>query len=326
MGGIDSRAASVIEVVRGLSGGVIPARAAAKVNLRLKVTGRREDGYHLLSMLNVTVNLADELGLRFTEQGIEIVSEPAGVAVGPVENNLIAKAFRAFWRQFGFSEPPIGVYCHVTKRIPIGAGLGGGSSDAGALLRILVATFGKALSEQCGFSHHEVVVRAVQAGLQCGADVPYAFSGGLAWVSGIGEEVEPLRPVGNWAGSLLLMSPPEAVNTAAFYKAYRELHPHVTPSADLPMEQLAGLGGMPFSAVPGLIENDFERCVIALAPSVGRGLEVVRRYFPVGSGVTGSGSAFFAVVPAGSQKGIAELESELSSFGVTLQRCEFEQL
>ncbi len=321
---VDSRALQVIEVARGLSGSVIPARAAAKVNLRLKVTGRRPDGYHLLSMLNVTVDLADELGVRFTEQGIDIVSEPAGVAVGPVEQNLIAKAFRAFWRNFGFSEPPIGLICHVTKRIPIGAGLGGGSSDAGAILRILVATFGRVLSEELGLAQREVAVRAVQAGLECGADVPYAFSGGLAWVSGIGEEVKPLKPAGSWQGTLLLMSPQEAVNTAAFYKAFRELHPSIDSQVDSDMEQVGRSGEVQFAAVSGLVDNDFERCVVTLAPSVGWGLEVVRRYFPLGSAVTGSGSAFFTVVSDADGGKIRDLEQELSTRGVSVRRCSFD--
>jgi 4-diphosphocytidyl-2-C-methyl-D-erythritol kinase len=319
----DSRSLQIIEVARGLAHVVIPARAAAKVNLRLKVTGRRPDGYHLLSMLNTTVDLADELGVRFVEQGVEIVTEPDGVPVGPMDENLITKAFRAFWRQVGFTNPPIGLRCNVTKKIPIGAGLGGGSSDAGAVLRILVATFGQVLSDQLGLSMRELSARAVQAGLECGADVPYGFSGGLAWVSGIGEEVIPLKPIGSWSGRLLLMSPREAVNTTAFYKAFRELHPSITSRVDSQMEQVGRSGEVPFSSLLDLVDNDFERCVVSLAPSVGWGLEVVRRYFPAGSGVTGSGSAFFSVVSDADEGKIRDIEQELSARGVSVRRCSF---
>lgn len=326
MGTVDSRFLPIIEVARGLSGAVVPARAPAKVNLRLKVTGRRSDGYHLLSMLNVNVDLADELGVRFTETGVDIVSEPAGVSVGPVEQNLITRAFRAFWRQFGLEAPPFGLACHVTKRIPIGAGLGGGSSDAGALLRVLVATCGKVLSEQLGVSPGEVVQRAVQAGLECGADVPYAFSGGLAWVSGIGERIQSLKPSGPWRGKLLLMMPQESVSTALFYKAFRELHPHLEAPLDTRMVEVESAGELSFSGIPELVENDFERCVVALAPSVGRGLEVARRYFPIGSGVTGSGSAFFSVIPEAEQGKVVELEQEISSLGIRVKLCSFEPL
>ncbi len=321
---------AIRERAHAVFGAAIPVRACAKVNLRLTVQGRRADSYHLLSMLNVTVDLADELVLTFCEQGIDLESEPHDAAVGPVEQNLVVRVFQAFFEEFGLTEAPVGLRCRMTKRIPIGAGLGGGSSDAGAVLRVLVTTFGATLSAQLRLSYDEVLQRAMRAGLRCGADVPYAVRGGLALVRGIGERVDRLDSDGPWAGRLLLMSPRESVNTALFYKRFREKVPELPEQEQedpVVMELLRQSGGkVPFARVAELVHNDFESCVVELAPSVGEGLRIARRFFPVGSGVTGSGSAFFSVVPDGAGDKVDELERELERLGVLVRRCGFELL
>ena len=170
----------------------LPARelAPAKLTLSLRIVGTRADGYHLLDAEMVTLDLADELEFD-AGAGLDVEGPAArGVSAGP--DNLVPKALAAVGRQ---------AHVRLHKRIPAGAGLGGGSSDAAAVLRwagcddlVLAATLG--------------------------ADVPFCVVGGRARVGGVGEIVEPL-PVERRAFTLLI--PPLHVPTAEVYRAWDEM-------------------------------------------------------------------------------------------------------
>ena len=162
-------------------------RAPAKLTLSLRVTGVRDDGYHLIDAEMVSLDLADEL--VFTE-GDDVVFEGIDVAVD--EDNLVARALRAVGRT---------AHVTVTKRIPAGAGLGGGSADAAAVLR------------WAGCDDLDVAVAL-------GADVPFCLVGGRARVSGIGEVLEPLPYVER---TYTLLTPPLHVSTPAVYRAWDDL-------------------------------------------------------------------------------------------------------
>ena len=166
--------------------------APAKLTLSLRVTGVREDGYHLLDAEMVTVDLADRLS--FTEgNGLEVVGASADVTDGP--DNLVARALRAAGR-----TAPV----RLDKRIPSGAGLGGGSADAACVLRWA-----------------GVDDLALAASL--GADVPFCLVGGRARVRGVGEVVDPL-PTDVLAGrAWTLLTPPVSVSTPAVYRAWDDL-------------------------------------------------------------------------------------------------------
>jgi 4-diphosphocytidyl-2-C-methyl-D-erythritol kinase len=170
----------------------VKVRATAKLTLSLRVVGRRADGYHLIDAEMVTVDLADEL--EFTAgDGLEVVSSGADVDRVPTgDDNLIRRALAAVGRT---------AHVRVVKRIPAGAGLGGGSADAAAVLR------------WAGLWD-----LAVAAGL--GADVPFCLVGGRARVTGIGEMVEP-RPMIDAAYTLLV--PDVACSTAEVYRAWDAL-------------------------------------------------------------------------------------------------------
>jgi len=163
--------------------------ALAKLTLSLRVTGRREDGFHLLDAEMVTIDLADEL--EFSEgDGLELLSS---LAAGPLDDtNLVRRALRAAGRcaQVG-----------LRKRIPPGAGLGGGSADAAAVLRWAGVTD-----------------PGIAASL--GADVAFCLVGGRARVTGIGEVVEPLVFEQR---AFTLLVPPLEVSTPAVYRAWDEL-------------------------------------------------------------------------------------------------------
>jgi 4-diphosphocytidyl-2-C-methyl-D-erythritol kinase len=167
--------------------------APAKLTLSLRVTGRRPDGYHELSSEMVSIDLCDELLIDPAGQGLEIIAE--GVApelLGPTADNLVTRALAAVGRTAGV---------RLDKRIPVGGGLGGGSSDAAAVLR------------WAGCADLAVALRL-------GSDVPFCLVGGRADVGGLGELVTPLP---HEERTFVLLVPPLSVSTAAVYRAYDEL-------------------------------------------------------------------------------------------------------
>jgi len=294
--------------------------APAKVNLRLKVLGRRSDGYHLLSMLNASTTLYDNLKVRYTDSAeVRVVVEPPAAVDVSSDNNLVSKAFRAFWDVFGFEQAPIGLEATLVKRIPVGGGLGGGSSDAGALLRSLSEQFGAQLRGSLSLLEREYTDRVGQAALRCGADVPYAYHGGWCWVTGVGERIQPLGGGNLWPGELLLVVPPVPVATGPFYDYFRRHHP-VIPERPLdePMERFCGAPSS--EALPELVQNDFERDAVSMVPLIGEGLERARAVFPRGTALTGSGSAFFSLIPLGGEGRAMALTAELEALGMTVRR------
>jgi 4-diphosphocytidyl-2-C-methyl-D-erythritol kinase len=172
--------------------------APAKLTVSLRVTGGRADGYHELDAEMVSLSLADELVLDEGGRGLSVEAEPWARADGipALADNLIGKALAACGRRAAV---------RLTKRIPPGAGLGGGSADAAAILRWAHATD-----------------PALAAGL--GADVPFCVAGGRARVRGVGELVTPLPFERR---DYLLLLPPFGVDTAAVYGAWDERPTHV---------------------------------------------------------------------------------------------------
>jgi len=164
--------------------------APAKLTRSLRIVGVRDDGMHLLDAEMVTLDLADEL--TFTDgDGLELTG-PAGHGVPAGDDNLVRRALVAVDRR---------AHVRVSKRIPAGAGLGGGSADAAAVLR------------WAGCADLDVAARL-------GADVPFCLVGGRARVRGVGELVEPLPPL---AVAFTLLTPPIHCSTAAVYRAWDEL-------------------------------------------------------------------------------------------------------
>lgn len=164
-------------------------RAPAKLTLSLRVTGVRADGYHLLDAEMVTLDLADELEISEGD-GLEVVSDARAVPAG--EDNLVRRALVAAGRK---------AFVRLHKHIPAGAGLGGGSADAAAVLRWA----------GCDDPH-------LAAGL--GADVPFCLVGGRARVTGVGEEIHPL-PFDEVRGRpYTLLTPPLHVSTVEVYRQW----------------------------------------------------------------------------------------------------------
>ena len=148
--------------------------ACAKVNLSLDVLGRREDGYHELSMVMLAVTLADGLELSLAEPGVALSCTDPSVPCG--EKNTVFRAASLFLERAGLAETT-GARIHLKKTIPSQAGLGGGSADAAAVLRGLNLLTGDPLSEEELFS----------IGLRVGADVPFCLAGGIRLARGVGD-------------------------------------------------------------------------------------------------------------------------------------------
>jgi 4-diphosphocytidyl-2-C-methyl-D-erythritol kinase len=173
---------------------VASVEASAKLTLSLRITGLRADGYHLIDAEMVTLDLADTLEFR-PGDGLEIVREAAGGSVPAGPENLVTRALAAIDRHAAV---------RLRKRIPAGAGLGGGSADAAAVLR------------WAGISDLSVATRL-------GADVPFCLVGGRARVRGVGELVEPLAFAEVAGQAYTLLTPPFAVSTPGVYQAWDRL-------------------------------------------------------------------------------------------------------
>ena len=171
-------------------------RAPAKLTVSLRVTGVRADGYHEIDAEMVALDLADELTIG-PGDGLEVIGA-TGLPVAADDENLVRRALRAVGRSASV---------RLDKHIPAGAGLGGGSADAAAILRWAGC--------------EDVVVAAA-----LGADVPFCVSGGRARVTGIGDVVEPLALVDR---TYTLLTPPFGVATPAVYQAWDDLGGRTAP-------------------------------------------------------------------------------------------------
>lgn len=320
---MDSQASSESSLVAAIDRVVsdLPSRtwrltAPAKINIRLKVTGRRHDGYHYLSMLNTSCSLCDDLLVsRRDERGIAVSVDLPSLATMPAAHNLVAKVYVRFWEEFGCSGNGPGFAVSIVKRIPVGGGLGGGSSDAGAFLRFLVSLFGETLTRALSITDQEFDARVMTVALACGADVPYAYRGGVAWVTGIGEVVTRLPISQLWEGPALVSVPSRPVPTAEFYRFFRDLHPTIPSRTDLLLEDYSQRpDGFELGS---LVENDFEEAACQLVPEVGEGLALAREFFPMTT-MTGSGSAIVSLVPSGSEARIVEYRHRAGLCGMVV--------
>ncbi len=237
-----------------------PWPAPAKINLFLHLCGRRRDGYHLLQTHFQFLDHGDDLHIAVRKDGeIQRVSELSGV---PAAADLVVRAARALQTA---TRCPLGADIAVDKRLPLGGGLGGGSSNAATVLVALDRLWGTALG-----------VDALAAlGLQLGADVPVFVRGQAAWAEGVGEHLTPLDAIEPWC---LVIHPACEVPTAAVFK-----HPELT--RDTPAMTIPGLPS-------ALMHNDCEPVTRRLFPAVGAALDWLNGHAP--ARMSGTGACIFA--------------------------------
>lgn len=247
--------------------------AHAKLNLVLRVVGRRDDGYHLLQSLVCAVDLADELELSPGPRGIKLQAPPE---LGPPHRNLAHRAAHAL---LGDGAP--GVHIVLRKAIPVGAGLGGGSSDAAAVLA--------GVNELLLLGKTQAELQAVGACL--GADVPFFLGSSPAWVEGIGERLHPVST--GLPGAFLVVVPPFPCPTPEVYRAFDELGaPPSRPRQGEEAPRVNATAGHHGEILQ--FENDLLPAAVRLFPKLEVFRELLEEVAPGRVGMTGSGSGLFA--------------------------------
>lgn len=272
--------------------------APAKINLFLRVTARRPDGYHDLASLFQVVSLGDTLELEVLPRGAPsdvLTCDTPGVPLDA--SNLVLKAIDRFRRRHGLSHR---VRAHLVKRSPSGAGLGGGSGDAAAALWGAAALAG---GELCA-ADPEAASELASLGADVGSDVPVFFSLGTAYCTGRGEVVQRVHAGLHPETPVLLVKPPAGLSTPAIFKAL-DLDGRSTadPEALLDAWTAVREGAAARAVGPELCVNDLEKPALAALPELGRlkaTLERARardRDAPCFDAVfmTGSGSTLVAI-------------------------------
>jgi len=271
--------------------------APAKINLSFKILRRREDGFHEIDTLMAPISLADELTIEPNDSGPEIAFSSDDPTLPAGEENLVVKAARRFFAEIG-REPRVRIT--LRKKIPHGAGLGGGSSDAASTLLGLNQLHGVPLSPEC----------LTSLAAEIGSDVPFFLNAGPARCRGRGEIVESVEALPRL--SLLLLKPEFGVPTPWAYQQWRD-------SRELP-----GVDYAPQKIGEFVLENDLERPVFEKHLFLARMKSWLRDQPEVAAALlSGSGSTMFAVLRDGAAtEGLAgrarrELDPELWIVPVT---------
>ncbi|MEW6445023.1 MAG: 4-(cytidine 5'-diphospho)-2-C-methyl-D-erythritol kinase [Pseudomonadota bacterium] len=252
--------------------------APAKLNLMLRITGRRPDGYHDIQTVFQLLDHGDRLAFALRDDGvIRKPNPPAGV---PEEHGLAVRAARLLQQASGCR---LGVDIHLDKRLPLGGGVGGGSSDAATTLVALNHLWNTGLSED----------RLAELGRQLGADVPVFVRGRSAWAEGVGERITPIELPERWYA---VVCPPIHVGTAELFAdpALDRHQPRITLD-----DFLRGTGG-----------NAFEPIAVRRHPEIAAAMACLRPFAP--PHLTGTGACVFAAFdrPAPAAQAIANLSTD----------------
>jgi len=258
-----------------------PWPAPAKLNLLLYVLGRRPDGYHELQTLFQFLTVSDWLYFDIQAQGpVRLAGQPAGV---PAAADLCIRAAELLRT---YCQCRAGVTLYNDKRLPVGGGLGGGSSDAATTLLVLNRLW------ELGLPPAELA----QLGLQLGADVPVFIHGQAAWAEGVGEQLSPMAPREAW---YLVLVPKVSVSTAAVFS-----DPGLT--RDTPRTKIPDL--------PAMGQNDCEAVVRRNYPEVDAAMNWLAGFSP--ARLTGTGACVFAAfeTEADAQQVARQLPPDWSGF------------
>lgn len=256
--------------------------ANAKINLSLSVLRRREDGYHELDMLTQSIGLADRLSFR--ESGVISLrlradeSVPFDESVPNDETNLVWKAARLVQTTYGISS---GVTIELMKRIPSGAGLGGGSADAAAVLHGVNRLWGLALP----------LDSLLEMAVSLGADVPFCLRGGFLRVRGIGERLTAIEGAPSFP--VVIVKPDMGLSTAYVFSAYDRLgEKPANPCID---STIKALSKNQIEAFTKTLGNALQEPAISLLPEITECVSALDSLGAIKAQMTGSGSAVFGI-------------------------------
>lgn len=256
-------------------------QACAKINLALDVTGKRENGYHEVKMIMQSIDLCDDLVFEKLPDGSGIILETDSGMLNEEQasgtDNLIVKAARLLSEH---TKRNFDVRIILSKRIPIAAGLAGGSADAAATLRGLNRIF------ELNLSNDTLRKLAVKLG----ADVPFCVEGGLCLCEGIGEVLTPLTPLPSCP--TVICKPPVFVSTKEVYSEYDALADATHPDIDAMLEAISGYDA---AGVSNLLSNTLECVTKKLYPVIGDIEEKLLELGAVNAVMSGSGPTVFGI-------------------------------
>lgn len=254
----------------------IRLRALAKINLGLDVVRRRDDGYHEVRMIMQTINLYDQILItRTAKPGIQIETNLSFLPVN--ENNLVYKAAALLMDEFGIRD---GVFVKLGKRIPVAAGMAGGSSDAAAVLYGMNRMFHLNLSKR----------ELMKLGVKLGADVPYCIMRGTALAEGIGEKLTPLPPMPKCY--VVIAKPGISISTRYVYEHLDANH----LSRHAPIgRQLKALRAGDLEGVVRNMENVLETVTLPEYPVVAELKDRLMAEGALGAMMSGSGPTVFGL-------------------------------
>lgn len=262
-------------------------KSPAKINLGLRVAGLRPDGYHDIESALQMVSFGDEIALTSQRGGVSC--EVTGAELPADERNL---AVRAALRLKARARSGQGVHIALTKRVPIAAGLAGGSSNAAAVMLGLCRLWGLDISRQ----------ELLEIGAELGSDVPFFLTSAAAWAEGRGEVLSPLPPLEGMG--IVLVNPGFQVSTSW---AYREVNFGLT-SAEKALNMLRFLlEKRRFTEIGPYLHNDFESLVEGAHPDIGAIRAALRAQGALGVALSGSGPTVFGLFPEAASAAAASL-------------------
>ncbi len=254
----------------------IRLKALAKINLGLDVTGRREDGYHLVRMIMQTIHLFDSVQMAKTkESGIRLSTNIRFLPVN--ENNIAYKAAKLLMEEFGITQ---GVSIDIRKCIPVSAGMAGGSTDAAAVLYGMNQMFGLKLSNR----------QLAHRGLTLGADVPYCLMRGTALAEGIGEQLTRLPAIPRCP--VVIAKPGISVSTKWVYENLSLNGQSVHPDID---QLIADIRQQDLRSMASHMGNILEDVTVREYPVIAQIKESLTAHGALNAMMSGSGPTVFAL-------------------------------
>lgn len=274
--------------------GKIKIAAPAKINLFLEILGKRPDGYHEIETVMQGIGLCDYLYLENHNKDIEFTCSNPKLSLG--EDNLVLKAVRLFQKESGVFR---GVRIHLDKKIPVGAGLGGGSSDAAAAL------FGLNKLWQVGYDEKKLMTLAAKLG----SDTPFFVSGNTAICRGRGEEVTPYPlPV---KYTYIIIYPRFEVSTATVYKNFKIVLTKNLKDVNFLLQSLSS--GSP-EKLGTCLYNRLEEIVFRLYPDIERIKKTLAKFDFCGILLSGSGSALYGLCKG--ERDSKEIEQQIKMLDI----------
>ncbi len=254
----------------------VTLKSYAKVNLFLEIVGKRPDGYHDLETLFQEISLADDLTLSILEKP-EIQIQTDSLDIPTDRTNLVYRAAEVFFKETGILK---GVQIHLAKRIPVGGGLGGGSSNAAATLKGLEQLFSVSLPQ----------TKSLEMAKGLGADVAFFLKGGAAMGYGIGEKLEPLKKQKSFF--LILINPGFKISTA---DVYRSLKLNFAQSCHKASSMKEAFNQGDIEAIGENLFNRLEEPVFEKFPSLIKIKNLLKEAGSFGALLSGSGSTLFGI-------------------------------